>query len=90
MKIATLVSGKVFRNSGNYEVAQNVYRLDPPCNGYAEVVVSHVDPDDGCDPTGLFLGYDENDWEAGERTYFQDVMTDDEVLRTLGYLVDRA
>ncbi len=92
MKTATVVNGRTFLNYLGYECTQTEYRLDPPCNGHASVVVSHVDPADGCDPTGVFLGetLDGGDLSFHDftRTY-HDVMTDDRALQTLGYMVAR-
>ncbi len=98
MNTATLADSRTTLNSYGYEVSQTVYRLDPPLDGCEYVVVSHVDPADGCDPTGVFLGetldggadltYAEWKSYTARRRYFRDVMTDSEALQTLGYVVD--
>lgn len=92
---ATLVATRTALNSYGFEVMQAEYALSHPVKGFTTVVVSHVDPRDGCDPTGVFWGETLNgtaacasyeDYEAytANREWFSAVMSDGELLSDMG------
>ncbi len=91
---ARLVASRAALNSDGFEVVQNEYTLTPAVNGFTTVVVSHVDPADGCDPTGVHWGetldsaakqptYEAYKVHTANREYFREEMSDLEALKVM-------